>query len=71
MSYQIIVESTNVNNFFYRELLAQKGAFSELLIQYIQENRSEEDLSEIESQLDDEDLKEVFQRSLSSISAHK
>jgi hypothetical protein len=30
--------------YFYRELLAQKGAFSELLIQYLQEHQDDEGL---------------------------
>jgi hypothetical protein len=51
--------------------LAQKGAFSELLMQYIQENHSEEDLSEIASELDDDELKDVFQRSISNLSVTK
>lgn len=39
-------------------------------MQYIQ-NQSEEDLTDIESQLGDDDLKEVFKRSISNLSTSK
>lgn len=48
-------------------MLAQKGAFSAFLIQYLQENFDNEDLAEIEEQIDDVDLRS-FLRQTSIIS---
>lgn len=50
-----------------RNLLAQKGAFSEFLIQYLQE-QNEEDLAEITEVIEDPDLKFMLQRQASVIS---
>lgn len=52
---------------YFRNLLAQKGAFSEFLIQYLQE-QNEEDLAEIQDVIEDEDLKFIIQRQTSVIS---
>lgn len=56
-----------INIFIHRNLLAQKGAFSEFLIQYLQE-QDEEDLAEITDTIDDPELKFMLQRQASVIS---
>lgn len=50
--------------------MAQKGAFAEFLMHYIEENQTE-DLTEIQSELDDEEFRDVFNRSFSIKSANK
>lgn len=56
----------------YKQLLSKKGSFSEFLIQYLQEHQDEEDLAEIENQLgDDENLRQIFERSISQMSISK
>ncbi|CRL02864.1 CLUMA_CG015851, isoform A [Clunio marinus] len=52
----------------YKQLMAQKGAFSEFLIQYLQEHNNEEDLKEIEDLVDDADLRLMLQRQTSVLS---
>lgn len=47
---------------FFRELLAQKGAFAAFLIQYLQENFDNEDLAEIEDQIDDVELRTLIRQ---------
>ena len=52
----------------FRNLMAQKGAFSEFLIQYLQE-QGEEELAELQDTIEDEDLKFILQRQVSVISS--
>lgn len=56
-----------INPLTFRELLARKGAFSEFIIQYIQDFDQEE-LAEIQDQIEDEDLKFIIQKQTSVIS---
>ncbi|CAG9797144.1 unnamed protein product [Chironomus riparius] len=68
----VMLNGEITENGTYKELLARKGAFSEFLVQYLQEHQDEEDLAEIGSQLgDDEELKKIFQRSVSTMSMNR
>lgn len=58
-----------IKTIFHRNLLAQKGAFADFLIQYIQENHEDiEELAEIQDHIEDEELKNILQRQTSVIS---
>ncbi|KAG5671138.1 hypothetical protein PVAND_001351 [Polypedilum vanderplanki] len=50
----------------YKILLAQKGAFSEFLIQYLQEHPDDEDINELD--VENEDIRLMLKRSISEVS---
>lgn len=56
------------NIFLRRELLLQKGAFSEFLTQHIQDLDDDEDIIALQNAVEDNELKNILERSISTIS---
>lgn len=54
---------------FFRNLMANKGPFSEFLLQYIQQHQDDEELAEITDIIEDEELKKIIQRQVSAQSS--
>ncbi|CAO1343275.1 unnamed protein product [Diamesa hyperborea] len=53
----------------YKELLAQKGAFADFLIQHLQEIDDDEELSEIQKTIQDQEMKLILERTISTLSS--
>lgn len=64
----VIVNGEITESGSYKELLSQKGAFSEFLTQHIQDIEDDEELKELQKAIQDDDLKLVLQRQHSSLS---
>ena len=57
------------SKFSFRELLLRKGAFADFLAQHLGEVQDDEDLMELRDAIPDKEVKQIIERSISTVSA--